>query len=1130
MRAHFVTVIFFVTLVNGVFAQPGQIKFNNLTINDGLSFNTVHAIVKDEKGLMWFGTQDGLNKYNGYNFLVYKNDPKNRRSISHNDILVLFKDKKGNIWIGTNGGGLALYNSATDDFDNYLSEPDDSTSLSNNSVTSIYEDEDGIFWIGTYYGLNRFDPKTKKFKRLINSGKREFLSSNTISSISKAPNGRIWVSTYDKGLNCFDRKTLRSQPLKENLKNLDVVKNSRVNRLFVDKKSKLWIGTANDGLYSFQFSSGQIVHYAHQASLPFSIPGNGVNTIEEDEKGNFWIGLETKGLCYFDVKENKFYRYKRVSSNPNSITSNSIRILYKDNLDKIWIGTYAGGVNIYDKFNPPFFHYKPNTHTNIINTFAETADGNLWIGTDGDGFCNFNRQNSKYSYFRRDTTTSNSLSHDGVVTLFADKKGKLWIGTYGGGVNIFDPKTRQYKQYLFGNAKQLDNRIYAILEDKEEKFWIGTLGAGLKLLDTKTGTVKEYRASDTSAKAISNNFISSIIKDKSGDILIGTYGGGLNIYNRETDGFTKYTIGNSNIGNQIINTLFVDRDNELWLGTMGGGLKAFDRNQGKFVTYDMSYGLSSDVINGIQEDDHNNLWISTNKGISKFSKKEKKFVNYDMHAGLQSYEFRKGSSLKTSTGEILFGGIYGFNMFHPDSIKTNPIIPEVILTGFQVFNKPVEIGPNSPLKKDITETSEIVLNHDQTVFTIEFACLNFTQPEKNQYAFKLEGFDKDWNYVGYERKATYTNLNPGTYTFHVIASNNDGVWNKKGLSIKIEVTPPYWKTWWFFLLILVALITLIYLFFVLRTNELRKQQRNLEQEVKKQTEELRIANVELILQKEEMAIQTRDLQYAYTANKAQGEKLKALYFEVRDSIKAAQEIQKSILPASSFIKEHLADHFILYKPKDVVSGDFYWFDVRGNNIILASVDCTGHGVSGAFMSMNGHHLLNKAIYQYEDRLIASEILDRLNDYVIKSLHSSEDSIMNPNGLDIGLCIMDKETKLMQYAGAHHPLYILRNKEIIQVKGDRFSIGASCQSIKKYKNNIIQLKKADMIYMFSDGFADQIGGENGDEKFLYYRFRDLLLNIVECKMDHQKAVLDEEFELWKGDNEQLDDVLVIGFKV
>jgi serine phosphatase RsbU (regulator of sigma subunit)/streptogramin lyase len=833
-------------------------------------------------------------------------------------------------------------------------------------------------------------------------------------------------------------------------------------------------------------------------------------------------------LNYFEVSTGRFYSFWADAKDNQQLSSNSASVIFIDNQNIVWIGTNSGGINKYDPNLPAFVHLKTNPQTTSINGFAEDKEGNFWIGTDGSGIDHYNIKTGEV-YNISNNGKPDGLSSNGIVCLYTEKSGNLWIGTFGGGLNYYNVKENKFYHYIQGDKPEnlSNNNIYSIVEDDDGKIWIGTLGGGLNVLNKETGEITRYNFKTGDETSLSSDFISCIAKDNNGDIWIGTFGGGINLFIKSTKTFRSFKDTYSNVSNNIISSIFPDSQGVLWIGTGGNGLSYFNRDNNSLASYKSRNSISSNFIKAINEDNQGNLWISTNNGLARLNTKSRTYENFDVHDGLQDFEFRERSTLKLKSGHLLFGGINGFNLFDPEKIVKNQRLPQVVITDFEIFNQPVQIGEkNSPLQADVSETKEIELSYNQSVFTIGFTALHYTLSEKSQYAYILTGFDQDWRSVGKERKATYTNLYPGTYYFKVKASNNDGIWNNNPAVLKIIILPPWWLTWWFYTLVLLSIIMVFFLIYQLRTRVLRSQQRVLKVEVEKRTKELYRSNEELIRQ-------TNHMQELYNENKAQGEKLQLLYHEITDSIRAAREIQQSILPSSQFIKKYLPEYFIFYHPKDVVSGDFYWVNVKNNKIIIAAVDCTGHGVSGAFMSINGYHLLNQAVQPFRD-VVASEILDRLNSSIKSELNYQDEDLILENGFDIGLCIIDNKKKTVEYSGAKHPLYILRGSEILELKGDKFSIGTGIfykpKKAQKFTNYLVELKSDDVLYLFSDGYPDQIGGPKGTEKFLHTRFKELLISIGKDDMEVQRQILEKEFLKWKGENEQLDDVLVFGVKV
>jgi signal transduction histidine kinase/CheY-like chemotaxis protein/ligand-binding sensor domain-containing protein len=877
LRNYIPAVLIVLALITRLSGQ--DISFRRLSVKHGLSQNTVNSIIKDKDGFMWFGTIDGLNRFDGYRFVIYKNIPGDSTSLRNNGINALYEDSHGNLWVGSNGGGLSLYNREMDCFSHFTETPDSQT-ISNNGITSITEDVNGNLWIGTFWGLNFFDQKTKKFKRFYYSASDpNSITHNTISSVVADKLGYVWVASKEGGLNRFDIKTFYSTTFTHNPEVKNGISSNNITSLMLDFRGRLWIGLVNGGLDCYQ--DGHFTNYDHLLSTVTQHKNNSVFAMA-DYGGDFiCLGVENQGLLLFDVAAQKITRFTNSPDKDYSLSNNTVLSFCQDKSDILWIGTNTGGISYYDRNETLFQHFQLSSK--LLNSFCEDASGRIWIGTDGGGVHIFDPATGKISPLPDQPKLNSKV----IVTMMRDRSNGMWIGTYGGGLNYIDPSTGQVKIYETGtSSSHLNNsNIYALLEDSKGNILIGTLGGGLNVLDRKTQTITKYKYNDTVPNTISNNYISSIVADKDGRIWIGTFGTGVNLFNEKDKNFSAFHSKNSKLSVDVVSTIFFDSNNDLWVGTMGGGINYFDPIKKDFTTYRQSDGMQNDFINGIEEDGNGNLWISTNSGLSKLHHKTRVFTNYD---GFQTSEFRKGASLKTKNGEMLFGGTEGFAFFQPDSIKANPHIPPVVITGFQIFNKTVAPGEkDSPLQKSILETDQITLSYKQSVFTFEFAALNYTASHKNNYAYKLEGFDKEWNYIGNTRRTTYTNLDAGTYVFRVIASNNDGLWNESGASIRIIITPPFWETWWFKALVLIAIAAGIYIFLRMKMRTMRRQKEYLEKQVQQRT-------AEVIAQKTVLEEQSKDLQAMNEEQQAMNEELQTLNEELQAQTSFLQTLNEEL--------------------------------------------------------------------------------------------------------------------------------------------------------------------------------------------------------------------------------------------
>ncbi|MEO6456569.1 MAG: two-component regulator propeller domain-containing protein [Ginsengibacter sp.] len=862
-------------------AQQSSIKFTHLTNLDGLSQSTVQAMLKDKYGFMWFGTHDGLNRYDGYTFKVYRHQPKDPRSLSTSNIMSLYEDRLGNLWVGTTNGALCLYDRKHDSFIRIKESNGNYQGLSQNSITAMYEDRRNNFWIGTYWQLNLLDRKTGKVTHFGHDpNDAASISNDGITSIFEDSHNNLWIGT-SVGLNILDRKTKKFEHFLHDDSKTNSLSNDHVSFIKEDSRNRLWIGTSN-GLNLFDPATKSFTNFINDPRDSMSITENRVTAIEEAGEGKLWIGTHAT-LELFDPEKRIFVHLRSNPDEPTSLNRNGMVMSMLYDKEKIlWVGTYQGGINKYDKYLTYFDTYrnKPSDWLSLsfnrVTSFAEKANGDVWIGTDGGALNLWKSSTNQFVRFNPEPNNKNSLASWSVLCLLQSKKNDyLWIGSYGSCIDRYDQKTNTFVHYTKGDAgNQLNNdAVYAILEDAKGNIWMGTNGGGVNVLNPATGIITKYLQNSNDPNAVAGNYIRCFYEDKKRNIWIGSTTG-LNRFDPVTGNSTLYRQGNTALESDAIFSLYEDKKGDMWIGTLGGGLSLLELKTNKMTTYTTNDGLPDNTINSIVEDDNGYLWLSTNNGISRFDPKKKSFKNSSLYNGIQSFEFSQGAGLKTSKGEILFGGVNGFNAFNPANLAENKNIPPVVIINFKLFNKSVAAAEkNSPLKQNITQTKEITLSYDQSIITFEFAALGFTASEKNQYAFNLEGFNEIWD-TGYHRTATYTNLDPGEYTFKVKASNNDGVWNERAASIKIIITPPFWLTWWFKILAVLIIIGGTAAIITRRINNIEAQKANLQKQVHEQTIKLvqstreeqkarhkaEQANIELEIKNKEME------QFAYIAS------------------------------------------------------------------------------------------------------------------------------------------------------------------------------------------------------------------------------------------------------------------------
>jgi len=830
------------------------IKFDHLSLEHGLSQSVVTTMLQDSKGFMWFGTQDGLNRYDGYDFKVYKNDPEDPNSLSINYILSLLEDSEGNLWVGTNGGGLNRFDRDLDAFTRFVSESDDSKGLSSNFVNAIYEDSNGNLWIGTGAGLNRFNRETNDFTHYLNDPEDpQSISGNEITAIFEDSEGTLWIGTDDSGLNRFDREAETFTSYKNDKDDSYSISGDSINAFLEDRLGNLWIATQDGGLNKLNRETAQFERYQNEPDNPNSLSYNMVSSIIEDKRGLIWIGTNGSGVNLFDPTNGQFAHLHHDSNNPFSLSNEQIFSIYEDQSGVLWFGTFGGGLNKFDPDKAKFTTYvsNPNDANSLqgpgIWSIYEDLEGILWIGTNSGGLNRLDRETGDWRNYVNDPENPFTISANAVMTILEDRDGNLWAGTFGGGLNKFNRKSFQFTQV---DAWPI---IMKMFEDRSGNLWIGTNGSGLGLLDKETEEITYYQNEEGNYQSLSSDAVTVIKEDADGQLWVGTFASGINRFDPETGTVTRFLFDPSERGslsNNAIMSIHFSSDGVLWIGTFGGGLNKFNPETETFQVFRERHGLPNDSIYGILEDDEGNLWLSTNFGLSKFDPTTETFKNFDSSDGLQSNEFNQGAFYRSASGELFFGGITGVNSFFPDEVIENPFVPPIVITDFKLFNETVELGEGSPLEIPIVETDEISLTYQDDFFSFEFASLHFSSPEENQYAYIMEGLDKDWNLVGNRRFAGYTNVPPGDYVFKVVGTNRDGIWNPEGASLNISIVPPFWQTLWFRILAIVTLVGSVTTAFRLRVRSSERQARQLKTEVDDRTKELREAMVELKHSKE----------------------------------------------------------------------------------------------------------------------------------------------------------------------------------------------------------------------------------------------------------------------------------------
>jgi ligand-binding sensor domain-containing protein/serine phosphatase RsbU (regulator of sigma subunit) len=1074
----------------------GQISFpeNKLfTVNEGLSQSHVNTLLQDSRGFLWVGTENGLSRYDGYEFVNYTHQPYDTNSLSNNCVNAICEDSQGILWIATNKG-LNSYDIKRGIFTSYTYDSKNSSSISDDKVLNVYIDSKKTIWVKTLKSLDEFDPKTRTFRKYVHYYDLfRFISGNIPFPILEDKENRLWVGTKD-GLMFFDRDLQlfnRYICLEYNGKSLS---HDEVRSICEDKDGSgtIWIGTAN-GLNAFDPTKKEFQRFYPEPNTKTFISSNHINAIYQEKPGLFWVGTNG-GLFIFNRNERTF---AKVYSRNNISLNVPVSSIIKDRSGVIWVGTLKGLMKINSK-KTKFKLYRSGENpgysftSNDIGALYSPDNERLMIGTSGAGLNILNRRTNtviNYDFSKNGTDENNSVND-----IFEFSNDKYLLGT-NNGILIFNTLSGDYvnlseAETSPGFEALLQNKINSIVRDSKGRIWIGTFH-GLYRLNPDLKTMKSYVNEPDNSNSLANSTVQCLVMDRKNNLWVGTENG-LDCFETEAERFTHFD--GKKLSSTSIYSLKFDSEGELWVGTASGlnRVNLTDKKPVKILTE--RDGISDNLIYALLIDDKQTIWISTNHGINRIDPTTYQIRTFDVYDGLQDYEFKHNVACKNRKGELFFGGVAGVNSFYPDSLDINKFVPPVIMTSVDIINAKGKKESLNPFAE------KIIIPYRTHIFTINFAALDFTLPEKNNFSYKFYS-DKEgeWINLGNKHSATFSNLKPGEYYLKVKGSNNDLIWNDEGLTTVIIIESPFWlKTEAYYLYIFMCIITILVIYRY-RTYHLRKANRILK--------EREVAAREIELQKEQLAIKNKN---------------------ITDSINYAKRIQEALMPSEKSFKKILPESFIFHQPKDIVSGDFFWVSERGNKIFVAAVDCTGHGVPGAFMSIIGFELFRKITHSQgvDD---PSKILNILN-HEFEEIFRDVDNFTLRDGMDIAFCVIDKQTKILEFSGAVNPIYLIRDNKITEIRGSRFSVGLddNFDEDQSFENKQILLQEDDVIYLFSDGYADQFGGPEG-KKFKYRRFRHLLLTIHQYPMEEQQRLLEERINRWKGSSEQVDDILVIGFR-
>jgi ligand-binding sensor domain-containing protein/serine phosphatase RsbU (regulator of sigma subunit) len=1086
-----------VLLLCATWANASDLRFKRLSIEDGLSQSRVFAIDQDSKGFIWVATEDGLNRYDGYEFTIFTFDPKDSSSINNNVLLSLAADDSGNVWVGTSFGGLNKYDARTGKFIAYRHNPDIPNTVSSGRIDEIHRDKKGNLWLGaTGSGIDYFDLQSGQITNLRHDPHNQnSLINDMVNFIYEDSHGSVWIGT-DTGLDRYYPATGNFRHYTYDEKNKKGINTNQVLSVCEDRQGYIWFGTGGGGLNRFDPQTESFTHFLIDPNDLNSL-SNVILAVKEDRTGTLWVGTPGAGLYRLETHLNKYQQFLSHPTDISSLSQDVVTVIFEDKTGELWIGTDLNGINKIDRSASKFKSVSviPGEYNSLsinqVRSFWEDDDGILWLGTAGGGLDRFDRRNNSFKNYRHAAGNPNSISSDFVRSIYQDRKGTIWLGT-ADGLNRFDPRTAKFKRIAVEKGRvdlPLNLINYRIIESSThpDMLWFGSSGGGLCSYNIPTGELKQYLQQDTDPSSSQINFVRTLHQSqKDQNILwVGTLSG-MCRFDIQAETFKPYSNNphNSNsLSSNNVMGFYEENDGNLWVATYGGGINYFNTETEEFdVITTGNSDLPSNSVYGFLPDNNGFLWISSNRGISRFDPRNQTFKNYTVEDGLQSDEFNGGAYYKSKSGELFFGGISGFNAFYPESITDNKFKPQVEITDFKLFNQSVAIGAESPLQKHISETNQIVLEHWQNDIELGFVALHFYRSNNNTYAYKLDNYDIDWRFVGTDRSAIYTNLDPGEYTFRVKAANSDGIWNEDGKVLSITIMPPWWSTtlaYFGYGLIFLAGVFAIDRFQRFRLTQ-RERNRSMMREV-----ELRAKAAE-------------------DENKRKSHELEE-----------ARRLQLSLLPEKLPDLPNL-EIAVYMRTATEVGGDYYDFNVsKDGTLNIALGDATGHGMQAGTVVT-----LMKGLFSADSGRMDIPDFFRQSSDTIKDLRFGR-MLMSFTLLKI------KNNNLIFSSAGMPPAYIFRQStlKVEELSLEGLPLGAMKETVYKVIQD--KLNAGDTLLLLSDGLPEL---KNPDGQiFDYTRVEQVFRDVADKK---PQAIIDrlvDAGDMWSKDLLPDDDVTLMVLK-
>ncbi len=1077
------------------FAEFGGGRTKQFSINEGLSNSQVTALYQDSRGFIWVGTTDGLNRYDGYDFSVFRHHPMDTSTIAGNYIQAITESSDNNIWVGTRNSGIAIWNKKTGTFINLDSQSDVFKDVPEKGVFGLLALGDNV-WVKTRNFVIRIKDDLSDYE-IFGHYSSVYKAGINVSYPIVAGDNCLWVGSKD-GIHHFDLSTKSFKRFTQAVE----TSNKEITGLINENDSLLLVGTSS-GLWQYDYGQGQ---GRPIPSLDDGSKNTMVNCLLRGENNRLFIGT-SKGIMISDFP---YVNYRPlVLAGAVTVNITEVSSLLLDRSGILWAGTKHDGLIQIDRKPPRFssiseFSNLPYSLDSYdFESVYVDQDNTIWLGTDKQGVYRIDRKRDLHKQYRINPEYTD-LYDPAVLSILKDQNGKMWFGTTDG-LYFLNQNWNYLEEFDYTGSLEFktllkENPINDLLEDQLGNIWIATK-FGLYRFNGRE--ITSYFADAQNQTSLCHDEVNTIFEDSDGWLWIGT-NDGINVYNPAEGFFLR--IRNTateplQISHNIVLAFAEDKDNKVIIGTQSG-LSYYDKKNRKIGFWENTNELMKSKVYALEVDSVNRIWMSSGRGITKLEF-EKEGFNYSLNDGISNYNLNVGASCKNKENELFFGGDKGLTIIKSDSNHENGYQPQVLVTALKVFRK----GLLEYSSQHDMDTVEIRYKRNSMI-RIEFAAMEFTNPQRNSFKVFIDGYDDEEKVtpITYDNFINISNLSPGTYTLKVKGANSDFVWSDNWTELVIKVEPPLWMSNYAYAFYIIFVIFLIQMLINYRIRNYRKAYKALQ----------------------DKALDKKKIE-------AQKEALSKINQSLTDSISYAKRIQEAMIPSEEMVKNIIPESFVYFRPKDIVSGDFYWIYRNKNKIFVAAVDCTGHGVPGAFMSIIGYDLL-KNIVEIQGKECPARIMDQLNREIVNTFKKNgNERSMNKqevnDGMDMALIVINTDRGIMEFAGAYNPLYLIRDNEIITYKGDRFPIGYVDENNKTlFSKQEVTIRKNDIIYLFSDGYADQFGGPEG-KKFKYRRFRHLLLNIHKLPIEDQKAILHQKMEEWMGSEyEQVDDILLMGMKL